>query len=44
MRNTLRLKAFAASTQGEGDDQPESEESLETLQDVGAPLLTGSNF
>lgn len=38
------LKALVASNQGEGDCQPESEETLEILQDVGAPLLTGSNF
>lgn len=39
-----RLKAFVASNQGEGDCQPWSKEMLETLQDVGAPRLTGSSF
>lgn len=39
-----RLKAFVASNQGEGGCQPESGETLEILQDYGAPLLIGGNF
>lgn len=39
-----RFKAFTASNQSEGDFQPESKETLEILQHVGAPVVTGSDF